>query len=107
MSLQSHGSQLTGEHEEDCAERWRAWYGLERAHYMARVFAKTAPSRPLEGYYRKVADYLGRFVESRGSQTHIPKDKRSLRQFKKRKPQPPTVDEILEAFHAKPVRAKA
>jgi hypothetical protein len=57
VSLISHGTLLTGETPERCAERWRSAYGLERAWTLTQVFQKH-PCKPLRAYYRTVAQSL-------------------------------------------------
>lgn len=70
MSLIGYGELVTGETPEDCADRWRVFYGIDRGMTLAEVIAKTS-SRPIAAYYRKVAEVLGQFSAPRQSQRHL------------------------------------
>jgi hypothetical protein len=69
MSLVSHGSAICGEAEQDCADRWRLWHGLERAFCLAQVLRKTHPAPPMRVYYRTVANLLGEYQRRRLERT--------------------------------------
>lgn len=61
---------MWNESEEECAERWRAEYGIERGHLLAEIYAKSA-SRPMRAFYAKVSFILGQFIEPRRNQRHL------------------------------------
>jgi hypothetical protein len=79
---------MWGESEEECAERWRAHYGIERGHCLAEVFKRSA-SLPMRAYYAKVSYLLSQFLEPRRNQRHLAKAGETQNRLKRPTPATP------------------
>ncbi len=66
--LIGYGESMLGESPEECADRFRAWYGISRGILLAHVMRQTAPGAPIAAYYRTVASILCGFAEPRQCQ---------------------------------------
>ncbi len=70
----SQGELIFRESEQECAERLKLLYGLDRALTLTAVFVATATSRVFSAYFRGVESWLGQFAEPRKNQSHLQKE---------------------------------